>query len=297
MPKILAITGCSGRKSGGAFTRLISLNKNEINKLYPDGVRYLTRSNLNLDGDIRTGDLKDIEYLNKTLKDVDTLVHIAGIHYSKNIIDACVLNKVRRVILVHTTGIYSKYKKAGEEYRKIDEYVISKCKENGIIYTILRPTMIYGNIYDNNVIKFIKMLDKLPIMPVVNNANYELQPVYYGDLANAYYDVLINEKVTTNKEYNLSGKEPILLKEMFNEIGRNLNKNIKYLSVPFTIAYFGAWFIYIITFTKIDYREKVQRLCEPRVYSHIDATSDFGYNPIDFKDGVKEEVKQYLNTK
>ena len=200
---------------------------------------------------------------------------------------------MRRLILIHTTGIYSKYKAAGEEYREIDSFVYITCKEHNIVLTILRPTMIYGNTTDNNVVKFIKMVDKLPLMPVVNGARYELQPVHYKDLGDAYYAVLMNEEATANRDFNLSGGEPIMLRDMLSEIGKNLGKKLKFISCPFGLAYLGAWLVYIVTLKKMDYREKVQRLCEPRIFSHEEATRAFGYNPRIFQIGVVDEVKQY----
>lgn len=59
------------------------------------------------------------------------------------------------------------------------------------------------------------------------------------------------------------------------------------------IAYSGAWFIFMLTIGKIDYREKVQRLCEPRVFSHNEATECFGYNPMTFQHGVINEILEY----
>ena len=154
--------------------------------------------------------------------------------------------------------------------------------------------MIYGNVYDGNVISFIKMVDKFPIMPVVNGAKYELQPVHYKDLAKAYYDVLINEEKTANREYNLSGGAPILLRDMLSVIGTNLGKKVHFISCPFVIAYIGAWFIFLISFGKIDYREKVQRLCEPRTFSYEKASNDFGYSPRTFEVGIVDEVNEYV---
>jgi nucleoside-diphosphate-sugar epimerase len=237
--------------------------------------------------------LDDEGYLDNSLKDVDTVVHIAGIGFSSQITKAAVKNHVRRLILVHTTGIYSKYKAAGEEYRKIDDFIYKTCKEHNIVLTILRPTMIYGNISDNNVVQFIKMVDKLPVMPVVNRARYKLQPVHYEDLADAYYKVLINEKTTSGKDYNLSGGAEIELRQMLTVIGENLGKKVKFISCPFLIAYVGAWGLYLMSFTKKDYREKVQRLCEPRVFSYEVAKRDFGYKPRTFNVGIADEVKEY----
>jgi nucleoside-diphosphate-sugar epimerase len=201
------------------------------------------------------------------------------------------------MICVHTTGIYSKYKEAGEEYRNIDDFVYMMSKSKNIILTILRPTMIYGTINDHNVASFIRMVDKLPFMPVVNNAEYELQPVHFADLGKAYYDVLVSEKITGGHDYILSGGEEITLRDMLIEMGAYLSKRMRFVSVPFPIAYAGAWFFYLVSIGKIDLREKVQRLCEPRVYPHEEASRDFGYDPRTFRSAIGDEVREYLEAK
>lgn len=243
------------------------------------------------------GNLSEKDYLKNALNGVDTVVHIAGIDFSKALVDAAISCGVRRLILVHTTGIYSKYKKAGEGYREIDAYCEKQCRANKILLTVLRPTMIYGDTRDNNVIQFVKMVDRFPIMPVVNGARYALQPVHYEDLAMGYYQVLINEKTTSNKNFNLSGGQPILLRDMLTEVGNNLGKKVRFFSCPFFVAYGGAWIIYCLTFGKKDYREKVQRLCEDRVYSHEEAMVCFGYSPRNLAEGIIGEVSDFLKNK
>lgn len=195
---------------------------------------------------------------------------------------------------MHTTGIYSKYKAAGEEYRNIEQYVYKMCKENNVLLTILRPTMIYGNMVDHNISVFIKMIDNLPIMPIVDNALYELQPVHYMDLGKAYIGCLFNEDKTINRDFILSGEKPILLRDIFIKIGQNLGKEVRFFSVPFHIAYGGAVLLYFISLCKIDFREKVQRLCEPRIFKHHDAKEAFGFSPISFDEGIKFEVSEYM---
>lgn len=301
MSKKLILIGVTGPKSGGVLVEHISRHLDKINTLFPDGISVICRETSKIDklkkllpnAAINRGSLTDKVFLEKAIDGADTIIHIAGIHWSREIADVSVVCNVRRLVLVHTTGIYSKYKAAGEEYKHIDDYVYKTCKENNILLTILRPTMIYGNIADMNVVKFISMVDKLPIMPVVNGAKYELQPVHYRDLAGAYYAVLINEDATADRNFNLSGGEPILLRDMLIEIGNNLGKKVKFISCPFPIAYAGASLLYVLTIGKKDYREKVQRLCEPRVYSHAEATKAFGYLPRTFQAGIVNEVKQY----
>lgn len=305
MSKILVLTGVTGKKSGGSLAKHIGKNIGAVKQIFPDGIRAVVRESSNtkaLDKWIPeiikfTCDLREVASLKEAFKAADTVVHVAGIHWSREVTEAVAYCKVRRLILVHTTGIYSKYKAAGEEYRRIDNFVHNICKKHNIILTILRPTMIYGNIFDRNVITFIKMVDKLPVMPVVSGAKYELQPVHYEDLGKAYYQVIMNEKATADKDFVLSGGEPILLRDMLSEIGRNLEKKVIFISCPFWIAYSGAWLVYGLTLSKKDYREKVQRLCEPRVYSHKAANEAFGYIPRNFQVGIIDEVKEYLDAK
>ena len=301
MDEILAITGITG-KSGQAFAYNLEKHADRIKAMFPGGIRLLLHKERERDRDILPsfevermyGDLEDELFLGEALLGVDTIVHIAGIHWSRQLVHAAAGNFVRRMIMVHTTGIYSRYKAAGEEYRNIDDFVYMMSKSKNIILTILRPTMIYGTINDRNVASFIKMVDTLPVMPVVNNAEYELQPVHFADLGKAYYDVLVNEKITGGHDYILSGGEEITLRDMLVEMGAYLSKRMRFVSVPFPVAYAGAWFFYLVSIGKIDLREKVQRLCEPRVYPHEEATRDFGYDPRTFRSAIGDEVREYL---
>lgn len=224
---------------------------------------------------------------------VHTLIHIAGIGKSVNVVKACLECNVKWVILVHTTGIYSKYKSAGEMYRNVESQIARMIKGRDISITILRPTMIYGDTKDQNIVQFIRMVDKLRVMPIVNHGAYELQPVWAKDLGEAYLSVFLHPNTAVGREFILSGGKPILLIDLLKVIQRKLGTNNCFISVPFWFAYSCAWLTYIASFTKIDYREKVQRLVEPRAYPHEEAREAFGYSPVCFEEGVTDEINQY----
>ena len=278
--KTLLITGITG-KSGLVLARLIA--EGGLRELLPEA-------------EYCCGDLTDAAYVDALTKGVDVVLHIAGIGKSLLLTKASVRNGVKRQVLIHTTGIYSKYKAAGEEYRRIDGEVAALCRQNGIGLTILRPTMIYGTLGDQNIVKFIKMVDTLAPMPVVSHANYLLQPVNCRDLGHAYLQVLNRLEETAGKDYVLSGRDEVLLIDLFRIIADELGVFRKYLSVPFPIAYAGAWGIYLLSLTK-NMREKVQRLCENRAYPHEEAVRDFGYDPMPFEEGLRQEVREYLAAK
>lgn len=301
MNKVL-ITGISG-KNGRYLLEEMEKNKEylkdyQFKVFLRDGsdTTYLDKSPLNIERYVGSIDTEE-EALKFVDGGYDTLLHIAGIQRSVQIVSAALKAGVNRFILVHTTGIYSKYKEAGEEYRRIDAKVTDLCKSNGAKLTILRPTMIYGSLKDGNMSVFIKMVDKLRIFPVISGAKYELQPVWCKDLGKAFYDVLMNPEITDNKNYVLSGGAPIMLIDIFKEIGNQLGVKNTFISCPFPVAYIGAWCLYVLTLGKKDYREKVQRMVEPRTYPHEEAKEDFGYNPSVFAEGIKDEIRLYKESK
>jgi len=300
MQETVVLTGATGKTGQYTIERLMERSNDLEGYQFRAVVRsrekaaFIAESGLPVE--LCVGSVEDEAFLTNAFQGADTLLHIVGIHTSRKVVPIAISAGIKRIIVVHTTGIYSKYKSAGAEYLKIDEEITRMCREGGVMLSILRPTMIYGGLDDENVVKFISMMDKLPIMPVVSGARFVLQPVHRRDLGRAYADVLLNQS-TAGKDYVLSGKKPITLREMLTIIAEYLQKPARFLSVPYWIAISGAWALFLVSFTKVDYREKVQRLVEPRAYPHDDATRDFGYDPVDFREGVWGEVAAYLARK
>jgi len=294
------LTGVTGKSGRYAIERLCERKKELDGCRFRAVVRseekaaFLRESGLPIE--LFFGSVDDEAFLLHVMDGADTLLHIVGIHTSERVIPCAIRAGIRRILTVHTTGVYSRYKSAGEEYRRIDDTVKRLCAEAGVSLSILRPTMIYGGLDDENVAKFIAMMDRFPVMPIVSGARFALQPVHRHDLGRAYADALLCGE-TAGRDYVLSGKDPIDLRDMLACIAGDLGKKPRFLSVPYPIAISGAWLVYLATLTKLDYREKVQRLVEPRAYPHDDATRDFGYAPVGFPEGVKDEVAAYLAKK
>lgn len=297
---IAVLTGVTGRSGRYAVERLAE----RADELAGSRLRAIVRSEeraaflreSGLPIDLYVGSIEDEAFLLRAMDGADTLLHIAGIHTSRQVIGCATRSGIRRVIAVHTTGVYSKYKSASAEYARIDADVKRLCGGAGAKLSILRPTMIYGGLDDANVCKFIKMMDRLPVMPVVSGARFALQPVHRRDLGRAYADALLSD-AAAGRDYVLSGREPVDLRDMLESIAGHLGKPARFMSVPYPVAIAGAWALYLATLTRVDYREKVQRLVEPRAYPHDDAARDFGYAPMGFDEGVRGEVEDYLARK
>ena len=287
---VIGITGHTGKY----FLRELKENN------YTGRIRFLIRNKndenifkkYNLNYEVMYGDLNNKEDIQNACKGIDTILEIYNIRYSLDVLDAALNENVKRIIFVHTTGIYSKYKMASEEYKRIEKEVIKKAKEK-IDITILRPTMIYGDICDHNISKFIKMMDKMKIYPLIAGGRAKIQPVNARDLGRAYYQVLVNDEKTKNQDYNLSGEEPISIKDMLKNISYILNKKTLFIPIPLYFSVFCAYILKILTLGKINIVEKVLRMDEDRCFDNSKAREDFGYTTIDFQKGLKEEIRQY----
>ncbi len=178
---------------------------------------------------------------------------------------------------------------ASDEYKEI-EAGLEKYK-NQISMIILQPTMIFGDLCDHNVRKFIKMVDKFPVMPVVGKGENLIQPVNARDLAQAYYSVLTAE--VSAGHYVLSGEIPIAMNDFYEKISEFLGKKYHSVHIPLSLALICARAAKMCTFGKIDYVERVLRMSEDRAFSHDKAKEIFNYCPEPFLVGLKREVEQY----
>lgn len=294
---MIAVTGLTGH-SGGFLLKQFADNG------YDGRIRALVRESTDtgsllasgLDVEIYKGDILSVECLKGFVSGAYTIIHIAGIWRSLSILEA-----VRQtggdphIILVHTTGIYSKHKMASEEYKQI-EADMQKYLDMGMNITILRPTMIFGDMRDHNISKYIRMVDRLPFMPEIDKGRGLIQPVNARDLGQAYYKAAMHTRLP-QLEYIVSGQRQLSLHELTTLIGRFLGKKTRHISAPMGLGVFGAKLIKLLSFGKKDLVEKVLRMGEDRVFPNDDARRDFGFDPEPFDQGLEREVKEFLASK
>lgn len=290
---MLYVTGITGHSGRWFCERLINEGyKGKIRCVVLEGTDTSFLGCTGLDLEIVVGDLNDQEFLNSTMTGCNTVLHIASIFYSRNVITAAVLNKLEWAILVHTTGRYSKYKSASAEYIAIEESVLKFKEKIGI--TVLRPTMIYGSSRDMNMFKLITFLHKIKFFPMFGDGKNLMQPVHSRDLGNAYYDVLVNRSKTYNKEYNLPGEYPMPYIELVKVVSNTLGRKNTIVKIPLWIAIPAAKCYNALFRKPIISVEQVLRMQEDKAFGYEEAIKDFGYSPVSFEKGIIEEVNEYF---
>jgi nucleoside-diphosphate-sugar epimerase len=219
----------------------------------------------------------------------DLILHVAHVHFTPPILHLAERYGVPRILLIHTTGMYSQYREYGARYREIDDAVTAR-RDSGPCWTILRPTMIYGNARDHNLHKLILALSRSRLFPLFGDGSATFQPVHVEDVANAAMTVL---EVPACRwcAYDLSGATVATYKEILREIGSLLGRKPLLLPVPLPFALAVARIGEALRPGGIGVStEQVRRLQENKAYSHASATKDFGFAPRSLHEGLSQEI-------
>jgi uncharacterized protein YbjT (DUF2867 family) len=137
---------------------------------------------------------------------------------TRNVISAALNAGVRRHLQMSALGtrpdspsgyFRSKFK-AEEEVR-----------DSGLGYTIFRPSIIFGP--KDGFVNQLAGLMRLPLMPVIGDGEYQMQPIWVEDVARCFAEAL-EKPVTIGQTYDLCGPDRMSYNELLDAIGRALGK-------------------------------------------------------------------------
>jgi nucleoside-diphosphate-sugar epimerase len=233
------------------------------------------------------GDLSDVDSMLAAFSGNDYLINTAsiGFGHAQNIVAAAEQLCFKHCVFFSTTAIFTSLSAQTKSIRlKAEESII----QSSLNYTIVRPTMIYGSRRDRNMVKLIKCVRWLPIIPIFGSGTYLQQPVFVVDLAKAVTAIFGTDK-TLGKAYNLSGKKPLSYNEIIDIVAETLNRRILKLHIPLKLSLSLVRLLYVSGIFKKISVEQILRLNENKDFSHAEATLDFGYSPVDFREGIRKE--------
>lgn len=277
------------------------IGRNLLKKLIHEGimVRCLVRDkNKIAENDkieIIQGDISDKNILDTAMRNVDIIIHLAGVIKSsnpdefmdvnvkgtENLIAAGIKNKVHKIIHVSSldatldiTNIYGKTKAVSENI----------VKDSSMDYVILRPALIYGRgskIFD----MLAAWIGKYPFIPVVGDGAGKLQPVYVDDICAII--VKLARSNVKNKIYYLAGEQKISLNELIDKIAFLYSKKVIKIHIPLWLLYLPLkLYNLIIKNSHINY-ESLSLLEQDKTCDIDEIKKDLNFKPVSLDDGLK----------
>jgi len=95
-------------------------------------------------------------------------------------------------------------------------------RQSGLEWTIFRPAIIFGP-RDDFINRLARLVVKLPVVPVIGDGSYRLQPIHADDVARCFATALEMPE-TIGKTFELCGMDRFSYLELLDGIGRVLGR-------------------------------------------------------------------------
>ena len=231
------------------------------------------------------GDAGDEQALSQALSGVDALLHVAGIEYAPQVVEAARRAEVERLVMVGSTSAHSAYEFRSGPKLRMEELV----RESGLDYTIVRPSMIYGSELDKNMHRLLRFLDRSPFFPMFGSGENLWQPVYHEDCARGVYEALVRP-AAVGRDYDLPGAEPLTYLELVRTAAGALGRKPRIVRLPLEAVRRSLSAAERLRLPLPIKSEQVLRIREDKAYSYDRAREDLDYTPRTFREGIALEV-------
>jgi nucleoside-diphosphate-sugar epimerase len=170
-----------------------------------------------------------------------------------------------------------------------EEDVKAWCNRQGVAWTILRPTMIYGAGMDKNISLIAAFIRKYRFFPITGAGEGSRQPVHAEDLAKACVQIMSSE-TATGRTYCLGGGEVLSYRAMVCRVFEALGIRPRFLQIPNVVIRGGIAALRWLPRYSYLSPEMANRMNQHMVCDTSAASRDFGYAPRPFRPIEQELV-------
>jgi len=259
------------------------------------------------------GDLGRKTIWDEAVKNVDTIVHLAGLAHvfgrvpirefhnvnvvaTERLARSAVKFGVRRLVYVSSIGVNGD--RNNKEFTELDmpnpdgPYAISKYeaekvllsigRENGLETVILRPTLVYGANPPGNFKRLLFLVKgnvPLPFKGIKNKRDF----IYIGNLVDAILNCIRHPKAA-NETFLLSDGESISTPDLITMIAEEMGRPARLFSFPYGVLR-GLCSI-------IGKREELDKLAGPLLVDSSKIRGLLGWKPpFTLREGIRETVR------
>ncbi|MCL6549313.1 MAG: NAD(P)H-binding protein [Alicyclobacillus sp.] len=191
-----------------------------------------------------TVDIFDVPAMAEAMRGCDAAVHLVGIirecprrgvtmerlhvDATRAVLAAAQSAGVRRIVYVSALGARPD---ARTRYHQ-SKWAAEACvRSSGLAWTILRPSVVVGRGGDgpNFVRQLAHLIRSAPVVPVIGNGAYPLQPVHIETLADAVLRALERPRYTA---LDLGGPEVVTYLQLLERIARALGRSLRTVHIP-----------------------------------------------------------------
>lgn len=189
------------------------------------------------------GDILDAESVRRAAQECDAVVHLVGIirelprrgmtfqriHVdgTRHVVEAARSAGVRRFVHMSALGARAEATAAYHRSKFAAEELV---RNSGLEYTIFRPSVIFGP-RDEFINMLADLMRKAPLVPVIGDGRYRLQPVAVEDVAQGFAGALGHPR-TAGETYDVGGPEAYTYLDLLRQIGETTGRRPRFVHLP-----------------------------------------------------------------
>lgn len=256
-------------------------------------------------GEIETvvGDTTHPESLRDQITGCDAVIHLVGIirefpargitfnqlhiESTNNVLRAASEQGVKRYLQMSANG---SREDGMTGYHRTKWEAEKSVRQSDLDWTIFRPSLIFGK-DDQFVNMLAQLIKKLPLVPVMGDGQYQLQPVSVVDIAKSFAAAL-NKPETIGKTYPCCGPQPFSYDQVLDLIAQALGKGARVRKIHQPL-----WLMrpVIAALQRIPQfpitSEQLQMLLEGNVCTDKSWQNDFSLELHEFSSSIKTYLK------
>lgn len=295
----IAMTGATGYVGSAVLGKLLR-REHEVRALVRRPERAGPLGDLGVE--FVAGDLDSPAALRALVEGVEAVVHLVGIivESGSQTFEAVHVRGTQSLLaasreagvplFVHMSALGARGDATATKYHRTKAQAEEAVRASGMPHVILRPSLIAGP--GNAAIgMMVNMLRFSPVLPVIGNGRYEMQPVWIGDVAEVV--ALALERPDLRGAFDLGGAERLTYHQVLDHLEAALGVRRRRASVPVGIARFAAVAGTALPNLAPITPEQLQMLLEGNVAADNALESRFGIRPRRFAEVAREICAPY----
>jgi len=243
---LIALTGATGYV-GSRVVRKLLRREHDVRALVrrPDRAGPLE----DLGVELVAGDLNDAGALAALVAGAGAVVHLVGIiveargqtfevvHVAGTRALLAAANDAGVPLMVHMSTLGARSEPEATRFHRSRWQAEEAVRSSGLPHAILRPSLIAGP--GNAALKtMVDMIRLSPVVPVIGNGRYELQPVWVEDVAEAF--ALAVERPDLRGTFDIAGPERLTYHQLLDRLETAMGVTRRRMAVPVGMVRFAA---------------------------------------------------------
>lgn len=247
------------------------------------------------------GDVTRPESYAAAMQDCDAVINLVGIireypakgviferlhgEATRSLLAAARKGGVKRFLQMSALGTRPA---AVSRYHQTKYRAEEEVRQAGVDWTIFRPSIIFGP-RDDFINRLARLVVKLPVVPVIGDGSYRLQPIHAGDVARCFATALEMPE-TIGKTFELCGSGRFSYLELLDVIGRVLGRRtVRKVRLPLGLMEALIPRLQNFSFVPIT-MDQLRMLLEESI---CDGTwrDTFRFEPVGLEEGIRAYLK------